>query len=599
MAARLDDLDRAWRGAWSPPEKLLPSQWAERHRVLPAGVSAEPGRWSNNRTPYAVGIMDAVTEPGVEMITVCSGTQVGKSELLRNLLAYWIDVDPGPCLIVMPDEKSAKETIEERIKPMLYASPRLRRHVSERSWDTKQSSIKLDTMSIYVGWAGSPQSLASRPCRYVLFDEVDKYPAFSGSEADPISLGIERTTTYGHRRRVLMVSTPTTREGAVWKSMEAAGDLRHYEVPCPHCGKAQRLTWPQVRWPKADEGDKFKIADAIESGRLAWYECVECKEQIHDQHKPKMLDAGVWRGSGRPTKHIAFHLSGIYSPWRSFSQIAAEFIRCKGDPARTMNFRNSWLAEPFEEVATKVRPSAVREKAQAKGCPKPRHVPAWAAVLLATADTQKDHFYWTIRAWGAGLRSQLIHMGIAYTFDELARETLLTPIPGDRGMVTPTALLIDSGGNRTDEVYEFAAKDPERIIPTKGSAMPLKAPWHTFKVGTVGILARMVDPGFYKDTLSRLINDPDPQRWMPHDAVLEDYCLQMASEHKIFDAKSGRLMWTTVTTSAANHWWDCEVLQCAGADMAGVAALADSPETQTRTAVDADKSLPGNYGGRW
>jgi len=114
----------------------------------------------------------------------------------------------------------------------------------------------------------------------------------------------------------------------------------------------------------------------------------------------------------------------------------------------------------------------------------------------------------------------------------------------------------------------------------------------------MGILARMVDPGFYKDTLSRLINDPDPLRWMPHDAVLEDYCLQMASEHKIVDAKNGRLVWTTVTTGAANHWWDCEVLQCAGADMAGVPAMAEAPPA-TASAPREESNPLRSYAGRW
>jgi phage terminase large subunit GpA-like protein len=58
------------------------------------------------------------------------------------------------------------------------------------------SRIELDTMDVYTGWAGSPQSLGSRTCRYVRFDEVDKYPPFAGREADPISLGKERTGTY-------------------------------------------------------------------------------------------------------------------------------------------------------------------------------------------------------------------------------------------------------------------------------------------------------------------------------------------------------------------------------------------------------------------
>ena len=112
--------------------------------------------------------------------------------------------------------------------------------------------------------------------------------------------------------------------------------------------------------------------------------------------------------------------------------------------------------------------------------------------------------------------------------------------------------------------------------------------------------ARMVVPGFYKDTLSRLINDPDPARWMPHNAVLEDYCLQMASEHKIVDAKNGRLVWTTVTTGAANHWWDCEVLQFAGADMAGIPAMGEAPPQPGPQSIAIEDSNPlRSYAGRW
>ena len=44
--------------------------------------------------------------------------------------------------------------------------------------------------------ANSPSSLASRAIKYVFFDEVDKYPVFSGKEANPIKLATERTKTF-------------------------------------------------------------------------------------------------------------------------------------------------------------------------------------------------------------------------------------------------------------------------------------------------------------------------------------------------------------------------------------------------------------------
>lgn len=592
---------KSWRSYWAPPPKIRPSEWVEQYRILPAGVSAEPGRMRLDRTPYVRGILDAVAEPGVEEVVWLKPTQVGGSETIRNLLAFWIDTDPGPCLMVMPDEKSAKEAIEERIRPMLEASPQLRRHLSDRAWDNKLSAIKLDTMPIFVGWAGSPQSLASRPCRFVLFDETDKYPPFSGREADPISLGTERTATFGYRRKIVKTSTPTTRDGPVWVAWEGCGDRRYFYVPCPHCGEFQRLNFSQIKWPKLAEQDKVKFADQVEQNRLAWYECEHCKGRIDDSHKPRMLSRGEWRNTtGQKSKRVGFHINAIYSPWRTFAAIAAQFIRAQGDPGATMNFRNSWLAEPFEDLVAKNRPSLIREKAS-MGLPA-RQVPRDAVALVATVDTQKDHFYLRVRWWGYDYRSGGVYRAICQSFEEVYRVGLQSQFASPIGPVSPNILLIDSGGNRTDEVYQFAMRDP-RIVPTKGASFPMRRPWSVTKLPN-GVLLRMVDVGHYKDMLSRLLNDPDDSKWLPENDVDEDYCLQMASEHKIIDRKTSKMMWVPVTSGTPNHWWDCEVLQCAAADMGNLGVMAQpasqpTPAPAVRREEPNEHSWMGNRPDRW
>ena len=50
------------RRAWRWPDRIRPSQWAEKNRILPPALSAEPGPWRNSRTPYLVGIMDAICD---------------------------------------------------------------------------------------------------------------------------------------------------------------------------------------------------------------------------------------------------------------------------------------------------------------------------------------------------------------------------------------------------------------------------------------------------------------------------------------------------------------------------------------------------------
>ena len=206
-------------------EDLSPSEWAERHRYMPPSMTAEPGPWRNDRTPYLSEIMDSAREQGVEEVVFIKAVQIGFSECTRNLLGYWVDHDPGPCLLVMPSQRSAEEIVEERIRPLLRETPRLQQYIAESRSDNKVSATRLKNMPIYIGWAGSAQSLASRPIRYIIFDEVDKYPPFVGREADPISLGMKRLTTYGYRARAIIGSTPTTRGGAVWTAWEQCTDL--------------------------------------------------------------------------------------------------------------------------------------------------------------------------------------------------------------------------------------------------------------------------------------------------------------------------------------------------------------------------------------
>lgn len=542
--------------------------------MLTPSESAEPGLWRNERTPYLAGIMDAACDPVVQEITFLKPTQVGGSEAERNILGYWIEEDPGPCLWVMPSENAVKEMIEERLKPLIFNSPSLRRHWSGDPHDITHSGIKLDTMPIYFGWAGSPQSLASRPCRYVVFDEVDKFPPFAGREADPISLGLERTATYGHRRKIVKISTPTTRNGPIYRSWENSGDRRHYHVPCPHCGDFQELIWQRVKWPKID-ADAGKRADAIEQGRLAWYECGKCKQKILDHHKPKMLQAGRWvRDEGCDvSKRVAFHLDAIYSPWRSFSTEAAEDIRAGSDPGARMNVTNSRRAQPFDNLVSKTQSSIFREKSE-RG-PERGVVPGWAVAVYATADTQKDWFKVHIRAWGAGMKSSLLLETTVTTFDEVYALAFESNYEIEGGGETPCHyLLIDSGGDRTQAVYQFAARDPGRIIPCKGASHTMRRPW-TFTTLSGGVTLRMLDTNYYKDTLNRLVYDSDDTRWMVHKDVSEEFCIEMASEHKIIERGKNVERWVKKTSGARVESLDCEVLQVAAADMAnlGVTAL--------------------------
>jgi phage terminase large subunit GpA-like protein len=569
--------------SWNPIEKLSPSQWCERNRTLPPTIAAESGQLRLDRTPYMRGILDAINEPGVEEIAVIKPTQIGYSTALETWIGWAIDQEPGPILLVLDSQKSAQEVIAEKIRPMVELTPAVNQHQPTSPHDDTLNAIRFDTAPLYVGWAGSPASLSRRAIRYALFDEVDKYPPFSGREAEPIALGTERTATYGYRRRVLLGSTPTTRTGAIWRAWEAAGDKRTYHVPCPHCGEFQPLIFSQIKWPTSEESDRFKRADAIEQNNLAHYECSKCNQPIRDHHKPKMLLAGVWLSDGqsidrhgvitgtRPrAKRVGFQLNALYSPWRSFSAIAGEFQRSQNDPGRMQNFWNSWLGVPFEEQTAS--PAVDDFRQLTIGAPEAGTVPMWADFLVASVDVQKDRLYWVVRCWAAEWQSQLIAHGIVLTFDELRQQVLNRPWKHASGSPCGIHLMAIDSGYRTTEVYDFARTD-ERIRPVKGEGndnQPMLVKYSSAGKA-YGVPLFMLNTQLLQDKLHVIRNVPG--RWLLNNAVTDDYLQMLASHHKVVDRKTGRESWKDKTSGIQDHYLDAELYSLAAAEMLNVGLL--------------------------
>src|SRR5467141_1790843 len=68
----------------APPPKLRVSEWADLYRYLPKESSPEPGKWSTDRAPYQRGMMDALTDPDVQVVIYMTSVQVGKTETINN-----------------------------------------------------------------------------------------------------------------------------------------------------------------------------------------------------------------------------------------------------------------------------------------------------------------------------------------------------------------------------------------------------------------------------------------------------------------------------------------------------------------------------------
>lgn len=551
------------------PEKLTVSEWSEKYRILDESSNFS-GRWSNDITPYLVGIMDAFNDPYIQEINFCKPTQVGGTEAMLNMLGWIIMDSPSPTMIVYPDDELAKDTSNDRLKPSLTKTPEIKERFYENS--SKELNLKFRGMRIYLRGSNSPGKLASKSIKYLFFDEIDKIGGATKKEASPYNLAKERTRTYTYSKKIYTCSTPTLKTNYVWQIHEEADEQRNYFVPCPHCGEYITFKFNQIRFP-SEEG-----LTNDERAKAAVYVCQECGCTITDKDKIKMLRKGEWRDVKHTcvgkARSVSFWLNALYSRFLTWSEIVMEFLKSKDEPEKLQNFVNSWLAEPWEDTKLKTSRDLVMERQT--DIPE-LVVPDWCKLLTAGVDVQENCLYWTIRAFGDHITSQNIAHGQAFSFNDIEQVMNLEYKTESGTPMVVNLCLIDSGYN-ADATYDFCASNSDWALPVKGSSNPMQS---HYKFSTVnksasrafGMNLVIVDGGKYKDMIAaRMKRENGLGSWMVYQGCDEEYADQVTAEHKVNvrNGKKTTLMWVQKTSHADNHYLDAEVYALAAADTLGV-----------------------------
>lgn len=554
------------------PEKVTVSKWAEEYRVLDDSSNFK-GKWSNDITPYLIGIMDTFNDPYVQEINFVKPTQVGGTEAMLNMLGWIIMQDPAQTMIIYPTDDLAKDTSNDRLKPSLTKTPEIRERFFQNA--SKELSLKFRGMNIFLRGAGSPSKLASKAIKYLFFDEIDKMDGASKKEASPYNLARERTRTYTYSKKIYTCSTPTLKTNYVWQIHEDADVQRNFFVPCPHCGEYSTLKWKQIQFPSGEDMKNDERA------KQAVYVCEKCGCGITDKDKIKMLRKGEWKDVkknciGRPKK-VSFWLNALYSRFLTWEEIVKEFLDSKDDPEKLQNFVNSWLAEPWEDTKLKTSAETVMDRQTDNPA---LLVPEWAKLVTGGVDVQENCLYWSVRAWGDFLTSQNIAHGQAFSFEEVERVMNLEYEKADGSKMLVAMCLVDSG-NMTDIVYDFCANNSEWALPCKGSSNPMLSHYKLSNVNkssskAYGMNLVMVDTGKYKDMIAgRMRKENGVGSWMVYQGCDIEYAEQVTAEHKVNvkNGKNTRQEWTLKTSHADNHYLDTEVYAMCAADVLGVRTI--------------------------
>lgn len=475
----LDELFRGWSNLWAPRERVSLSQWAEANFVLSPEYSAGTGPL--RLYGWQRGILDSFTDPRVSEIWLMCSTQLIKTLFLQCAIAYTIAEEPGPILLLQPKEADAKSFSKERIAPMCRDIPALQGKVAQvKSRGSNNTILEKTFPGGILALAGgvAPGNAARRSVMVFLADEVDKYPLSAGKEGDILSLGDERTATYGTRAKKARACSPTVKGvSRIGKGYETS-DQRKPWAPCPQCGNFQILDfWKGVKWENDDPD-------------TAYYQCAHCPARWNDVQRWAACERVQWRASvPGPFKGIAgFWINHLYSPWKRLRDIVAKYLASKDDPYEYITFVNTNLAEMYEQTGETPDEEVLLARAEDYAFGEDATVPQRALFLLCAVDVQESppRLEYEVTAWSRERECWSIDYGVLTRNAENGEPLpVTTPELWDvelekllqrkyrhaSGRWMPIYVMGIDTGSRPQPVYRFAKKHAQPAYGAHGMSI--------------------------------------------------------------------------------------------------------------------------------
>lgn len=449
-----------------PPPDMSISQWADEYRRLSSESSAEPGRWRTTKAPYQREIMDAISDVKIQKVVVMSAAQIGKTDgFILNPIGYYMHYDPSPIMVLQPTIKMAETFSKDRLTPMLRDTPVLTNKVNDKSRNSGNTILQKIFPGGHVTMVGanSASSLASRPIRILLSDEIDRYPATAGNEGDPLLLAGKRLTTFWNKKEVC-VSTPTIKGLSRIEVEYEHSTQEEWYVPCPECGEYQMIEWARIVF------DKNNLEDVSCA-------CEKCGVISHEIAWKEQYQKGKFIAKYPRRKVRGFHLNTLASLFVEWREIVEKFLTAneekkKGNIELLKVWTNTEMGQTWEEEGTQVEEDELLARREKYNC----EVPEEVICLTAGVDTQDDRFEIEVVGWGEGKESWGIKYQVIYgdlklqnIWNELDIFLNQTFTRADGAKLKIICTCMDSGGHFANEVYKFCKpRTARRIFAIKG-----------------------------------------------------------------------------------------------------------------------------------
>jgi phage terminase large subunit GpA-like protein len=627
----MDRVGQVWKTALAkamkPRTRLPCDEWCESNVRLSSRFTATPGPLRLDRTPFFRQPHKWFSDPMVWKIVSLASAQVAKTTWIANCLTYAICEDPGPCMYATSTGDNGQSWVEREWRPRVEECEALRNMKPDDPDAYKKAEMHFKSCTMNVVGAQSPANAASRPVRYLFCDEIDKWREANDRETDTLKLFMVRTRSFGHKKKILMASTPTTVKGNIYQEF-LAGSQHRYFLECPHCAGKFALEFSVeeglggVKWP-----DECKVDGAWDMERVkreATYECHHCGKAIRQAAQRKMVEAGEWTRTNLNSQKgvISFHINTLYSlPW---GEVAVLYLSKKDKPGGMQDFYNADLGLPYSAQHGGVSDANINavvaaspeyyapgrrlsdrawqeENVYKLKIPLSEQFVAKRLVITMAVDVQKESYWWTHRLWMDDESSFLLDWGSAISEDDLTRLVCRRydfcdgepPLEVDTG-------IIDSGYRAKHEggIYNFCKNSGGKFNPSKGKAsgQGLYAPvaegiiatgYGEDRINLIQYRDDMLKDWLYEQTIKRRVG---PGWYLPRN-IDSNYRAQLQDERMVEtrNDKTGEER-VEYVSGGNNHLADCEKMQFALRELL-IKSLVAIKRTRA-TPVERPSSMP-------
>lgn len=403
----------------SPPERLTPSEAAERYRIL-NNPGAYHGPYLNETTPYMAEPLDILGDPTKKACIFVGPAQTGKTDsLILNAILYAVKCNPIDTIVYQTSQTVAADFSRTRVDRMHRHSPEVGKHLlPAANADTVHAKYYDSGIVLNLSWP-TINEMSGRPRGLVLLTDYDRMPQNIDGEGSPFDLGQKRTTTFRSRGKTVAESSPgfEIHAGSAWipsstheappcdgiMALYNRGDRRRWNWKCPSCREWFEPRFEHLIYPTE--------CSPGESGRQAYMACPKQGCVITPAQKYDVNKGGRWVKDGQrlteddeligeavESTTASFWLMGVaaaFAPWSSlvekYRQAEIEYERT-GSQEALMATVNTDQGVPYRRRGQNVERNPEDLKARADGGLRRAVVPLGVRFLLATIDIQGQKF---------------------------------------------------------------------------------------------------------------------------------------------------------------------------------------------------------------